>query len=255
MTNYTVTGNPSYFNQDVTFATNITVGQNIFGNVTGTFKGSIVGNTAITGNLTANQYIVSAGASNQFLKANGTLDSTTYLTAATVGGISENVQNTIIQRNGLGGFSAGITTLGNTVVGGGTTQLVVQGNTYFSGSVGIGTASPSQVLHAIGNILASGTVTANSDFKLKTNIQTIPNALQKVIQLRGVEYDRIDMGEHQIGVIAQEVEKIIPEVVMNNNGTKSVAYGNLVGLLIEAIKEQQKEIEILKNIINSGKVV
>jgi hypothetical protein len=96
-----------------------------------------------------------------------------------------------------------------------------------------------------GNIVASGTVTANSDIKLKENVITIESALEKVLSLRGVEYDRKDSGEHQIGVIAQEVEKIIPEVVYGDE-IKSVAYGNLVGLLIEAIKEQQKEIEELK---------
>jgi hypothetical protein len=95
------------------------------------------------------------------------------------------------------------------------------------------------------NIVAGGTVTANSDEKLKENVQTIENALDKVLTLRGVEYDRKDSGEHQIGVIAQEVEKIIPEVVYGDE-IKSVAYGNLVGLLIEAIKEQQKEIDELK---------
>ena len=102
-----------------------------------------------------------------------------------------------------------------------------------------------------GNMVVSGTVTANSDEKLKTNIQTIPNALEKVLSLRGVEYDRIDTLEHQIGVIAQEVEKIIPEVVYPkqpapNYETKSVAYANLIGLLIEAIKEQNVRIEELE---------
>jgi hypothetical protein len=103
-----------------------------------------------------------------------------------------------------------------------------------------------------GNIVASGTVTANSDIKLKENVITIESALEKVLSLRGVEYDRKDSGEHQIGVIAQEVEKIIPEVVYGDE-IKSVAYGNLVGLLIEAIKEQQKEIEELKKTINKNK--
>jgi hypothetical protein len=103
----------------------------------------------------------------------------------------------------------------------------------------------------VGNILASGTVTANSDIKLKENVRTIDNALSKVLSLRGVEYDRIDSGEHQIGVIAQEVEKIIPEVVYPKSPspdyeTKSVAYANLIGLLIEAIKEQNQRIEELE---------
>jgi hypothetical protein len=99
-----------------------------------------------------------------------------------------------------------------------------------------------------GNLVAGGTVTANSDEKLKTNIQTISNALEKVLSLRGVEYDRIDTGDHQIGVIAQEVENIIPHVVYPKQPspsyeTKSVAYSNLIGLLIEAVKELNKKIE------------
>jgi hypothetical protein len=87
--------------------------------------------------------------------------------------------------------------------------------------------------------------TSTSDISLKENVITIENALEKVLSLRGVEYDRIESGEHQIGVIAQEVEKIIPEVVYGDE-IKSVAYANIVALLIEAIKEQQKEINELK---------
>jgi len=102
-----------------------------------------------------------------------------------------------------------------------------------------------------GNLVAGGTVTASSDEKLKENIETIENALDKVLNLRGVEFDRVDTGEHQIGVIAQEVEKVIPEVVYPKGPapdyeTKSVAYANLVGLLIEAIKEQNDRIDELE---------
>ena len=99
-----------------------------------------------------------------------------------------------------------------------------------------------------GNLVAGGTVTANSDESLKTNIKTIENALDKVLSLRGVEFDRIDNGDHQIGVIAQEVEKIMPQVVYPKQPApdyekKSVAYANLIGLLIEAIKELNEKIE------------
>ena len=98
-----------------------------------------------------------------------------------------------------------------------------------------------------GNITADGYVDSASDIKLKTNIKTIDNALDKVLQLRGAEYDRIDRdNQHEIGVIAQEVEKIIPEVV-HGDETKTVSYGNLVGLLIEAVKDLKKEIDELKS--------
>ena len=95
-----------------------------------------------------------------------------------------------------------------------------------------------------GNFTATGNLTAYSDERLKTNIETIPNALEKVNALRGVTFDKD--GERGLGVIAQEVEKILPEVVIQGEEYKSVAYGNIVGVLIEAIKELTKEVEELK---------
>lgn len=102
-----------------------------------------------------------------------------------------------------------------------------------------------------GNLAVGGTVTANSDISLKENIKEIPDALNKTLSLRGVEYDRKDDGEHQIGVIAQEVEKVLPELVKNSDsGIKSVAYQNMIALLIEAIKEQNLIISSLSSRID-----
>jgi len=100
-----------------------------------------------------------------------------------------------------------------------------------------------------GDFTATGNVTAYSDITLKKNIEVIPNALDKVSQIRGVTFDRIDIeGESQTGVIAQEIEKVLPEAVRtNDDGVKSVAYGNLVGLLVESIKELKQEISELKS--------
>ena len=100
-----------------------------------------------------------------------------------------------------------------------------------------------------GNLTVGGTVTANSDEKIKTNIQTIINALSTVKALRGVTYDRIDTGVHSIGLIAQELEQVVPELVIDNKdtGLKSVAYQNLVAILIEAIKELSEKVERLEN--------
>ena len=98
-----------------------------------------------------------------------------------------------------------------------------------------------------GNFSVDGDVTASSDERVKTNVKTIENGLDKVLQLRGVEFDRIDKDAHQIGVIAQEVEKVIPDVVhTNEEGMKSVAYGNLVAVLIEAVKDLKGEITELR---------
>lgn len=104
-------------------------------------------------------------------------------------------------------------------------------------------------LSGAGAFTAVGNVTAYSDARVKTNIKTIDNALSKVLALRGVTYNRTDLEDksEQIGVIAQEVKEILPQVVQENDGHYSVAYGNIVGVLIEAIKEQQAQIEELKS--------
>ena len=97
-----------------------------------------------------------------------------------------------------------------------------------------------------------GTVTASSfvyssDKSLKTSIQQIPNALEKLKQLNGVSFNWKSSGEKSIGLIAQDVEKVYPEIVSTGeNGLKAVDYAKLVAVLIEAVKEQQKQIDELK---------
>ena len=108
-------------------------------------------------------------------------------------------------------------------------------------------------LDSNGTLTTSGDITAFSDATLKKNVNTIENALSKVTLLRGVEFQRIHDGSSHVGVIAQEVECIVPHVVSEVDGIKTVAYGNLVGVLIEAIKELKAEIDSLKliNALNS----
>jgi hypothetical protein len=104
-----------------------------------------------------------------------------------------------------------------------------------------------------GNMTVAGDVTAYSDARVKTNIQTIENALEKTLALRGVTYNRTDSEDTRtkVGVIAQEIIEVLPEVVnQDNDGMYNVSYGNITALLIEAIKEQQSQIEELKSIIN-----
>jgi hypothetical protein len=102
-----------------------------------------------------------------------------------------------------------------------------------------------------GTLTASGDVIAYSDRRIKKNISTVENALDKVKALRGVEFDRIEDDAHSVGLIAQEVQEVIPSVVRESpDGTLGVAYGNLVGVLVEAIKEQQKQIEVLTARLN-----
>lgn len=106
-------------------------------------------------------------------------------------------------------------------------------------------------LDVVGSLTENGTpVDLVSDVKLKENIVPLQNCLDKVLLLQGVEYDRIDLNVHQIGFIAQEVEKIIPDLVEENSqGTKVLHYKNLTAVLVEAIKEQQVQIENLKQTV------
>jgi hypothetical protein len=112
-----------------------------------------------------------------------------------------------------------------------------------------GGTDASYPLDVTGTIRATGDVIAYSDRRVKENIKTIDNALEKVTKLRGVSYNRKDIEDKstKIGVIAQEVKDILPEVVEQDMDNKySVAYGNMAGVFIEAIKELKAEIEELK---------
>jgi hypothetical protein len=103
-----------------------------------------------------------------------------------------------------------------------------------------------------GNLTMLNNITAYSDIRFKKDIVKITDAVDKVMKLNGYTYTRTDIESRQMGVIAQEVMEVIPEVVLGSEETNySVAYGNMVGLLIEAIKEQQAHINRLEQKINS----
>jgi hypothetical protein len=123
-----------------------------------------------------------------------------------------------------------------------------------SGNVGINDTTPSYRLDVDGDIRATGDVIAFSDARVKDNVQTVENALSTITSMRGVTYTRKDNEDksRKVGVIAQEVLPILPEVVQQDaEGNYSVAYGNMVGVLIEAIKEQQKQIDELKYLLQN----
>jgi hypothetical protein len=100
-----------------------------------------------------------------------------------------------------------------------------------------------------GDITAAGNVTAYSDIRIKANIETIPSALDKLDQIRGVTYTRTDLDDKErryAGVIAQEIEAVLPEAVRDLGNVKAVDYNATIALLIQAVKELRDEVEALR---------
>ena len=120
---------------------------------------------------------------------------------------------------------------------------------YWGGDGYINFASNGQYAGQIapgGDLTMVGDISAFSDRRLKTDLNVITDAVSKVQQLTGYTFTRTDSGKRQTGVIAQDVQSVLPEAVLEGDEYLSVAYGSLVGLLIEAIKELKSEIEELK---------
>ena len=117
------------------------------------------------------------------------------------------------------------------------------------GNAGLGNLSSSGNALS-GDFTATGNITAYSDSRLKENVEVIPNAMEKVKQLHGYTYTRTDgnFGSHT-GVFAQEVLKVLPEAVKQGKTPEdhmSVAYGNMMGLMIEALKEMELKVKKLE---------
>lgn len=123
---------------------------------------------------------------------------------------------------------------------------------FMNGNVGIGTSTPGNILTiqqgSTTDPIADAWMTYSS-FRWKTNIRPIGDALEKILRLRGVYFEWKKDGKHDIGMIAEEVGEVIPEVVQyedNKRDAKSLDYGRLVAVLVEAVKAQQQEILELK---------
>ena len=119
---------------------------------------------------------------------------------------------------------------------------------YTTGNVGIGGAAGTEELKVTGDVLATGDITAFSDERYKTNIEKVQNPLEKIEKVSGYTYEmKDDLGTRKTGVLAQEIMKVLPEVVHGTEDTTySVAYGNMASLFIEAIKELKNRIDILE---------
>jgi hypothetical protein len=243
-------------------------GASVYWNVTnGNFNtnGSITAGAAISGSSLSSSSSVSASTSisagtdisagGAITAASGTISGTLGVATPTSSGHATTksyVDTAIGNQLDLVGTK---TMTGNLTIQSGSTQMkVTLGNSggyfyadasnagwYKSGSCAVSWNTTD------GSLTSTGNITAYSDERIKTDILTIEYALDKVRQLRGVTYKRKETGAAGLGVIAQEVLEVVPEVVQkNNDGMLSVAYGNLVGLLIEAVKELSSRVEELE---------
>ena len=125
-----------------------------------------------------------------------------------------------------------------------------------SNHVGIGTSNPEYDLHVVGDAKVTGSIFNTSDIRFKKDLVSIPDALNKVANITGYTYIRTDMpflSQRQAGVIAQEVQPILPEAVHQDpqTGSLSVSYDSLIPLLIESIKEIKKELDHIKDVVSS----
>jgi len=183
----------------------------------------VIGNVRIAGALYASDIsgISTSGTSGQVLQSVGTGISWVTSSGAT---ISNSPSGTLFP------------TMSSATSGTFTTATISSSTLTFTASTGT---------------LSATQFTSLSDVNKKKNIRPIENAIDITKKLEGVRFDWIDNNSPSIGVIAQEVEKVLPELVVDTDGVKSVSYGNIVGLLIEAIKEQQVRIEELERKLNA----
>ena len=132
----------------------------------------------------------------------------------------------------------------NTTASGSTTDMAFW-------TANAATAAVAFTIHADKDATLVGTLTEGSDVAYKTNINTIHSALDKVRQMRGVSYDRVDTNTSGVGLVAQELENIAPELVFQGTNDsekyKSVAYTKLTAYLVEAIKELSNKVKALED--------
>ena len=226
-----------YVNQDVILGNG--GGDVGIGTTTPSQKLDVAGNINATGEIECTKFVANAAGgfefeiegSNQFNMIHTVADkSMFFITSAGTGTINFGTNNT------------------NSRV-----SITATGALKSTVSLSVGAITPSTT---VGRIDASNDVVAfsTSDIRLKNNIKTIDNALDKVNSIQGIEFDWIEKEKvhgnsgHDIGVIAQEIEKVLPDVVTTrDSGYKAVKYEKIVPLLIEAIKELTNEVNELKN--------
>ena len=199
--------------------------------------GAITASSAeLSGNITASGFLVTG--QSGFLKANGTVDTTTYLS-------NGNIKDPQITFTASGsGFSLGATqsiTLNQSAAA--TIAFSLNSATGNTGSTLVFRDSNGDFS---ARDISARTFDTTSDANLKTDVLKVNNALDVLEKINGVSFKWKNNGENSMGVIAQDIEKVLPELINNSGDYKSVNYNGLIAVLIESIKELKEEIEELK---------
>ena len=219
-------------------ATNLTSGTVPAARMSGTYTMNITGN--------ATSATTAASVTNG-VTTTGSFADPSWITSLAYSKITGAPTNLSSFTNGPGYLTSGTGVTSVSGSNGLTGTVTTTGSLSMSGSY-TGTFS------VTGAIIASGNITAFSDRKLKENLEQIGDALAKVRQLTGYTYTRNDLADktqRYTGLIAQDVELVLPEVVEEQNGIKGVAYGNMMGLVFEAIKELDDKLEEIKKQLNN----
>jgi len=230
----------------VTYAANVAIAINT-SQITGLATSATTDTTSATnitsGTLPAARLPASGAVAGSYIAANITVDSYGRVTT-----VSDGTQTSIVGTTNqiIASNPTGVVTLS-------LPQSIATTSSVQFGSIGVGTVPTGTT----GEIRATNDITAyySSDARLKTNIEVIDNALEKISQINGVKFDwnetaremYPDRTERDVGIIAQEIEKVLPEVVTHrDNGYMAVRYEKIIALLIEGVKELKQEIEELK---------
>ena len=205
-------------------------------------------------------HIYSAAASPLQLQQSGT--GPNYITFKSNGtvygyfGLENNVGAGLFGNNTAYGLSFGAPTATNVNI---STSNIVRMTVASGGNIGIGITTPGYKLHVDGTIFASGDITALSDQRYKQNIVRLDHSLDIIRSINGYSYTREDYrpGERQIGLLAQELLKALPEAVSydSNNDQYSVNYNSLIAPLVEAVKELYDRMELQSKTIDKQQLL
>lgn len=206
----------------------------------------VSGDINFTGDLRKNGAIVSSGGLDPIVSLGPWIDDASEL--ALHHSSLDGFTNYALRQDDNGGTHVNANFAGLLLEYGGVERMRVHSN----GNVGVNNTGPVYTLDVGGTIRASGDVIAFSDGRYKTDVQRIDGALEKVGRVSGYTFRMKDGTERRAGVIAQEIREVLPEVVVGDEEAGyNVAYGNMAGLFIEAIKELKARVETLEAALRS----